>query len=98
MVVHGQTPIQDDVDGKDPFEAARKLGIFEEIDSECTITTADIVSRIIKNRYKHFSLALLFFQNLQTCCTLCTIHNVVVDLISQIKIFQCEYLLTVCKM
>jgi len=50
VVVHGQTNIRPDEDGSDPFAVARQRGILQAIDSGNTLTTDDIVSRIIKNR------------------------------------------------
>jgi ethanolamine-phosphate cytidylyltransferase len=52
-VVHGRTPIKPCSDGSDPFEAARKRGIFRIVDSGNPLTTNDIVHRIIENRLKY---------------------------------------------
>ncbi|EDO31320.1 predicted protein [Nematostella vectensis] len=52
LVVHGNTPVMNDVNGEDPYRIPRKLGIFKTINSESTITTADIVARIIRNKLK----------------------------------------------
>ena len=50
MVCHGKTKIMADIDGSDPYEIPKNLGIFKDITSGCTLTTADIVERIIKNK------------------------------------------------
>ena len=39
------------MDDVDPYEYPKKLGIFIEVDSSNTLTTADIVQRIIRHRY-----------------------------------------------
>jgi len=49
VVVHGKTPVAH-IDGVDPYEYPKKLGIFTEVDSKSSITTADIVQRIITHR------------------------------------------------
>ena len=36
--------------GRDPYEVAKEMGIFQTIDSENPLTTADIVERIIRNK------------------------------------------------
>jgi len=50
VVVHGDTPIMADVDGSDPYEYPKKLGIFKSIKSGNSLTTADIVQRIIRHK------------------------------------------------
>lgn len=50
MVVHGETNVMEDVDGTDPYEIPKQMGIFKVISSGCPLTTADIVARIIKHR------------------------------------------------
>lgn len=50
LVVHGQTPYEDDVDGRDPYEVPKTLGKFEQIDSGNPLSTQDIITRIIDNR------------------------------------------------
>jgi len=45
--------------GKDPYEIPRKRDAFKMVDSTTTITTADIVARIISNKY--VSLFSLFY-------------------------------------
>ena len=51
MVVHGETNVMEDVDGTDPYEIPKQMGIFKVISSGCPLTTADIVARIIKHRF-----------------------------------------------
>lgn len=53
VVCHGRTPIMADVDGSDPYEIPKKMVIFKEITSGCKITTADIVERIIRNKFRY---------------------------------------------
>jgi len=50
VVVHGATPIMDDVDNTDPYEYPKQLGIFKTVDSGNVLTTADIVKRIIRHK------------------------------------------------
>jgi len=50
VVAHGKTPVMPDVDGKDPYEEPKQLGIFKTLDSKNDLTTQDIVERIIQNR------------------------------------------------
>lgn len=50
-VVHGATPIMDDVDNTDPYEYPKRLGIFKTVESGNALTTADIVKRIIRHKY-----------------------------------------------
>jgi ethanolamine-phosphate cytidylyltransferase len=39
------------MDGRDPYELPKKLGIYKEIDTpNSTITTEGIINRIIENR------------------------------------------------
>jgi len=49
VVVHGKTPVVE-LDGSDPYAYPKELGIFREVDSKSTVTTADIVKRIIAHR------------------------------------------------
>lgn len=51
VVVHGNTSVMMDEDGTDPFAIPKEQGIFKNISSGSTITTADIVERIIKHRF-----------------------------------------------
>lgn len=51
IVVHGTSHLEKDMDGKDPYELPKKLGIYKQIDTpKSTITTEDIIYRIIENR------------------------------------------------
>lgn len=50
LVCHGQTPIQPDVDGSDPYAEPKKQGKFKLLNSENTMTTEKIVDRIIHHR------------------------------------------------
>jgi len=49
IVVHGKTPVSH-IDGADPYAYPKELGKFSEVDSKSTMTTADIVQRIITHR------------------------------------------------
>jgi len=49
VVVHGKTAVTH-IDGVDPYGYPKQLGIFTEVDSKSTVTTADIVQRIITHR------------------------------------------------
>jgi len=66
IVIHGQTPCDLDVDGRDPYEVPKALGKFQQIDSGNPMSTQDIITRIIDNRFVNlrfhlFELKLLFF-------------------------------------
>ncbi|KAG0905936.1 hypothetical protein G6F33_011768 [Rhizopus arrhizus] len=51
IVVHGTSHLEKDMNGKDPYELPKKLGIYKQIDTpKSTITTEDIIYRIIENR------------------------------------------------
>ncbi len=50
VVIHGKTDIMPDVDGSDPYGEAKARGIFKTVESGNTLTTADIVERIINHR------------------------------------------------
>jgi ethanolamine-phosphate cytidylyltransferase len=50
VVAHGKTKISPDVDGTDPYEYPKKLGIFKAVESKNVLTTADIVQRIIRHK------------------------------------------------
>lgn len=50
MVVHGQTPIQIQGGGEDPYAVPKRLGKFKLVDSDNTMTTERIVERIILHR------------------------------------------------
>ena len=51
IVVHGNTHVMMDEDGTDPFAIPKERGIFKAISSGSSITTADIVERIINHRF-----------------------------------------------
>ncbi|XP_052262757.1 ethanolamine-phosphate cytidylyltransferase-like isoform X2 [Dreissena polymorpha] len=53
VVVHGQTHIMEDVDGQDPYKYPRQKGKFQSVDSGNSLTTEDIIQRIITNRLKY---------------------------------------------
>ncbi|KAI7791177.1 ethanolamine-phosphate cytidylyltransferase [Triplophysa rosa] len=50
LVCHGKTEVFPDTDGTDPYAEPKKRGIFRILDSSNSLTTDDIVQRIIKNR------------------------------------------------
>ncbi|TRY85504.1 hypothetical protein DNTS_016008, partial [Danionella cerebrum] len=50
LVCHGQTQVFLDRDGSDPYAVPRKMGILRMVDSGNSLTTDNIVQRIIKNR------------------------------------------------
>lgn len=50
VVCHGKTPIMNDVDGSDPYAEPKRLGKFKTLDSNNSLTTHDLVQRIIRNR------------------------------------------------
>ncbi|XP_003742758.1 ethanolamine-phosphate cytidylyltransferase isoform X2 [Galendromus occidentalis] len=50
VVVHGKTNIMDDLDGRSPYEEPIKQKKFVQIDSGSSVTTHEIVTRIINNR------------------------------------------------
>lgn len=50
VVLHGQTPVSPDLDGRDPYAEPKHRGIFKTIDSKNDMTTAKIVERIIEHR------------------------------------------------
>lgn len=53
VVVHGASDNQPlDIDGKDPYELPRKLGIYREVEHpRLDLTTTNIIERIILNRH-----------------------------------------------
>jgi len=53
LVVHGTTDVLPTVTGTDPYCEPKRLEKFETIDSENSITTADIVERIISHRLEY---------------------------------------------
>uniref|UniRef100_A0A3B1JLJ5 ethanolamine-phosphate cytidylyltransferase n=1 Tax=Astyanax mexicanus TaxID=7994 RepID=A0A3B1JLJ5_ASTMX len=50
LVCHGKTEVFPDRDGSDPYTVPRRKGILRIVDSGNSLTTDDIVQRIIKNR------------------------------------------------
>jgi len=36
----------------DPHAVPKKLGIYKQVDSECTVSTESLIERIIENRKK----------------------------------------------
>ncbi|KAM6972527.1 LOW QUALITY PROTEIN: ethanolamine-phosphate cytidylyltransferase-like [Aplochiton taeniatus] len=50
LVCHGKTEVFPDKDGSDPYAEPKKRGIFRTVDSVNSLTTDDIVQRIIENR------------------------------------------------
>jgi len=42
-----------DEDGSDPYEHPKKLGIFKTVESNNSLTTADIVQRIIRHKLEY---------------------------------------------
>ncbi|RXN29565.1 ethanolamine-phosphate cytidylyltransferase-like protein [Labeo rohita] len=50
LVCHGKTEVFPDRDGSDPYAVPRKMGILRTVDSGNSLTTDNIVQRIIKNR------------------------------------------------
>ncbi|KAI8991230.1 hypothetical protein BDF20DRAFT_997153 [Mycotypha africana] len=51
VVAHGNTHLDTDMDGKDPYALPKEYGIYTEIDTpNSTITTEGIIDRIIENR------------------------------------------------
>lgn len=53
VVCHGQLKISDDPDLQDPYSLPKKMGKFVLIDSGNTMTTEEIVERIIRNRMEY---------------------------------------------
>ncbi|KAM4692630.1 ethanolamine-phosphate cytidylyltransferase [Rhinophrynus dorsalis] len=53
IVCHGKTEVLPDKDGSDPYAEPKRRGIFRTVDSENSLTTDDIVQRIIKNRLEY---------------------------------------------
>ncbi|KAI5637078.1 cytidylyltransferase-like domain-containing protein [Phthorimaea operculella] len=50
VVCHGATPISPDGDGSDPYAVPKQRGCFKVLNSGNTMTTEDIVQRIIRHR------------------------------------------------
>ncbi|KAL4240437.1 Ethanolamine-phosphate cytidylyltransferase [Mactra antiquata] len=53
VVCHGQTPIMSGVDDEDPYKYPKECCKFQMIDSGNTLTTADIIDRIITHRLEY---------------------------------------------
>lgn len=53
VVIHGATDVLPEVDGSDPYQEAKSRGIFKTIDSGNSLTTKDIVERIISHRLEY---------------------------------------------
>uniref|UniRef100_A0A8C5QEI0 ethanolamine-phosphate cytidylyltransferase n=1 Tax=Leptobrachium leishanense TaxID=445787 RepID=A0A8C5QEI0_9ANUR len=53
MVYHGKTEVLPDKDGSDPYAEPKRRGIFQTVDSGNSLSTDDIVQRIIKNRLEY---------------------------------------------
>lgn len=53
MVIHGATDVSPEVDGTDPYQEPKNRGKFKVINSGNTLTTADIVERIINHRLEY---------------------------------------------
>lgn len=50
-MVHGETKITGDENGKDPFKMPKEKGLFKVVASGSPLTTHAIVERIIQNRF-----------------------------------------------
>lgn len=51
VVLHGKTPSLPDVDGSDPYAAAKALGLYREVETEFSeLTARSIIDRIIGRR------------------------------------------------
>lgn len=51
-VLHGKTPSPPDVDGSDPYAAAKSLGLYKEVETEFSgLTASSIIDRIIERRH-----------------------------------------------
>lgn len=53
LVVHGTTSIEPDVDNRDPYHIPKQQNKFKVIDSGNTMSSRDIMRRIIENRLKY---------------------------------------------
>lgn len=53
VVCHGKTNIEPDEEGRDPYEVAKELGKYLEVDSGNKLTTQMVVERIIKQRHQY---------------------------------------------
>jgi len=52
-VVHGTTPVAMDTDGTDPYDEPKRQNKFKIVDSGNSLTTEDLVQRIISNRLSY---------------------------------------------
>lgn len=51
IVANGVGHVEQDINGKDPYELPKKYGIYKQIETpKSTVTTEDIIYRIIENR------------------------------------------------
>ncbi len=50
-VIHGRTAYEPDADGRNPYEVPQSLHLFQQIDSGNPMSTQDIMTRIIDNRF-----------------------------------------------
>lgn len=51
VVVHGKTHVFSDIDGQDPYELPKSLGIYKEVDTPYShLSTEIIIERILNNR------------------------------------------------
>lgn len=50
-MVHGETNVMGDENGKDPFKMPKEKGMFKVVASGSQLTTHAIVQRIIQNRF-----------------------------------------------
>ncbi len=60
LVCHGDTHIALGDGGIDPYYEPKRRGIFKIVDSGNKITTADIVDRIIRRRYRVAAFVVFF--------------------------------------
>ena len=60
-MVHGETKVMGDENGKDPFKMPKEKGMFKVVASGSQLTTHAIVERIIQNRFVIILLNNQFF-------------------------------------
>lgn len=53
LVIHGETDVAPETDGSDPYKEPKERGKFKVIDSGNSLTTRDIVERIISHRLEY---------------------------------------------
>jgi ethanolamine-phosphate cytidylyltransferase len=64
LVIHGTTPVAEDEDGCDPYAEPKRQEKFKTIDSGNSLTTEDLVQRIISNRVRSiFKIVKILFFN-----------------------------------